>query len=90
MPAKVDDGGWAWGACAADFDNDGNVDILHVNGWDVVEGKDYRNDPIRFFHNTGPGNVIFRERARDVGLTNDSRAGASPASTWTATGMSTC
>ena len=73
MPAKVDDGGWAWGACAADFDNDTNVDILHVNGWDVVEGKDYRNDPIRFFHNTGPGNVIFRERAQDVGLTNDSQ-----------------
>ena len=73
LPAKVDDGGWAWAACAADFDNDGNVDILHVNGWDVVQGKDYRNDPIRFFHNTGPGNVIFRERARDIGLTNDAQ-----------------
>ena len=73
LPAKVDDGGWAWGACAADFDNDGNVDIMHVNGWDVDEGKDYRRDPIRFFHNTGPGNVIFREISREIGLTNDSQ-----------------
>ena len=62
LPAKVDDGGWAWGACAADFDNDGNVDILHVNGWDVVEGKDYRRDPDPVLpqHRTGqrhlPGN----------------------------------
>ena len=71
-PARVADGGWAWGACAADFDNDGNVDILHVNGWDVLDGKDYRGDPIRFFHNTGPG-IVFREIAREIGLTNDAQ-----------------
>lgn len=29
----VNDGGWAWGACAADFDNDGLQDLVHVNGY---------------------------------------------------------
>ena len=72
-PARVDDGGWAWGACAADFDNDGNVDILHVNGWRVLDGKDYGGDPIRFFHNTGPDSIVFREIAREVGLADDSQ-----------------
>ena len=69
-PAGVADGGWGWGACAADFDNDGNVDILHVNGWVPLEGKDYRDDPLRFFHNTGPGNVAFQEIAREIGFGN--------------------
>ena len=69
--AGVADGGWGWGACAADFDNDGNVDILHVNGWVPLDGKDYRDDPLRFFHNTGPGNVAFQEIAREIGFGND-------------------
>ena len=49
----VDDGGWGWGACAADFDNDTYIDIVHVNGWVVNMGKDYRNIPVRFFTTTG-------------------------------------
>ncbi|RZU46900.1 cytochrome c peroxidase [Fluviicoccus keumensis] len=31
--AGVRDGGWAWGTCAADFDNDGDLDIFQVNGY---------------------------------------------------------
>jgi len=31
--AGVDDGAWGWGACAADFDHDGFLDIFHVNGF---------------------------------------------------------
>ena len=64
--AKVDEGHWGWGSCAADFDNDANLDIFHVNGWLTVGDKDYRLDPVRFFHNDGSG--IFTERAEELGL----------------------
>ena len=33
--AGVEDGGWGWGSCAADFNNDGWLDIFHVNGFHV-------------------------------------------------------
>lgn len=32
----IKDGGWGWGACAADFDNDGWLDIFHVNGFGKI------------------------------------------------------
>jgi cytochrome c peroxidase len=31
--AGVRDGYWGWGACAADFNNDGFIDLFHVNGF---------------------------------------------------------
>ncbi|MCK0153198.1 FG-GAP-like repeat-containing protein [Alcanivorax sp. S6407] len=31
--AGVADGNWGWGACFADFNNDGFLDIFHVNGF---------------------------------------------------------
>ncbi len=31
--AGVRDGDWGWGASFADFDNDGLLDLVHVNGW---------------------------------------------------------
>ena len=34
--AGVRDGFWGWGACAADFDNDGFVDLFHVNGFGYI------------------------------------------------------
>jgi hypothetical protein len=32
----VRDGFWGWGACAADFDNDGFIDLFHVNGFGYI------------------------------------------------------
>ena len=29
----VADGGWGWGSCFMDFENDGDLDIYHTNGW---------------------------------------------------------
>lgn len=31
----VRNGAWGWGACAADFNNDGHIDIFHTNGFGV-------------------------------------------------------
>jgi hypothetical protein len=37
--AGVRDGYWGWGACAADFDNDGFIDIFHVNGFGHIPAE---------------------------------------------------
>ena len=66
--ANVADGGWGWGTCAADFDNDGNLDIFQVNGWGEELGKDFRAEPVRLFYSQGDG--TFEERAADFGLDN--------------------
>lgn len=67
------DGGWGWGACTADFDNDGALDIAHTNGW-ITEGRwDYSDDNVRFFHNVDPANLQFEERAMDIGFENVSQ-----------------
>ena len=69
----IADGGWGWGACAADFDNDGALDIAQTNGW-IVEGKwDYSEDNVRLFHNVDPANLRFEERAMNVGFINVSQ-----------------
>ena len=44
----VDDGGWGWGSCFADLDNDGNLDIFHVNGWHYELDKDSHHRPDSF------------------------------------------
>ena len=52
--------------CFADFDNDGHLDIFHVNGWDRYNDKNFTADQVRFFHSQGDG--TFNERATEVGL----------------------
>ena len=70
LGSNTDDGAWGWGSCAGDFDNDGFLDIVQVNGWIFALLKDYRYDPIRFFHNQATGGLIFEEKAYDAGLHN--------------------
>ena len=64
--AGVADGGWGWATCFADFDNDGHLDLFHVNGWIRYRGKNFTTDQVRFFHSQGDGTL--RERATEVGL----------------------
>ena len=65
--AGVHDGGWGWGSCFADFDNDGDLDIYHTNGWLVpFEPSNFHEDTSRFFLAHGDG--TFSEQAAAAGL----------------------
>ena len=66
--AGVVDGGWGWGACMEDFDNDGDLDIFHVNGFDAASAQDFLFDQVRYFESQGDG--TFVETATDAGLTD--------------------
>ncbi|MGI9262558.1 MAG: CRTAC1 family protein, partial [Woeseiaceae bacterium] len=76
--AGVADGGWGWGVCMEDFDNDGDVDIFHVNGWwqndprTDVNSYEFASDMIRYFESQGDG--TFVETAENAGL-NDTGQG---------------
>ncbi|MCF2949924.1 CRTAC1 family protein [Paraglaciecola aquimarina] len=65
--AGVRDGYWGWGACFADFDNDTNLDIFHVNG---MQGENiderFLEDPSRLFMSNGDG--TFTESSEQAGI----------------------
>ena len=62
--AKVEAGNWGWGACTQDFDNDGRLDIFHVNGW--FELPKYRQVSSKFFLNLGDSS--FQSVAPQIGI----------------------
>lgn len=66
--AGVQDGGWGWGACFADFNLDGHLDIFHVNGWDRDDPARpwFDDDAARLFVSNGDG--TFREAAVAAGI----------------------
>ena len=67
--AGVRNGSWGWGASFGDLDNDGDLDIYHVNGWiqPASEGDplEFHNQPARLFQNLGGGK--FAETAQQSG-----------------------
>jgi hypothetical protein len=58
-------GGWGWGACFMDFENDGDIDLYQTNGW---AGWDqiYIDDTSRAFESDGFGH--FTNEAAKFGL----------------------
>lgn len=70
--AGVANGGWGWGSCIEDFDNDGDLDLFHVNGWNRDNPRDpgsndqYVADQVRYFESQGDG--TFVEAATEAGL----------------------
>ena len=72
--AGVRAGGWGWGVCAADFDNDGHADLFHTNGWfesspsygSSNDFAEFEDDPSRLFMSNGDG--TFSERSAALGI----------------------
>ncbi len=75
--AGVREGGWGWGVCLADFDNDGYLDVFQTNGWfdEFIEGegpggpvevKEFLEDPSRLFMSNSDG--TFTEQAAALGV----------------------
>jgi hypothetical protein len=62
--AGVRDGGWGWGSCFADFDNDGHVDLFNTNGFLLLER--FIADQSRLFMSNGDG--TFTEQAETMGI----------------------
>ena len=59
----IADGGWGWGSCAADFNNDGWLDIFHTNGFDI-DLAGYRKDLTYLFNLLGVQDFTVDSRHR--------------------------
>jgi hypothetical protein len=67
--AGVRMGYWGWGSCFADFNNDGFLDLFHVNGFsgdEPTSTREFENDPSRLFISNGDG--TFTERSEELGI----------------------
>lgn len=61
----VRDANWGWGSTFADFDNDGRLDLVVVNGWPQGSAQ-FRDSPSRLFIAGGGGR--FDDRAAALGF----------------------
>ena len=68
----VRDGNWGWGSAFGDLDNDGDLDLFHVNGWPEAAEPTiplkFNQQPARLFSNDGSGQFV--ERAAEAGAAN--------------------
>jgi enediyne biosynthesis protein E4 len=65
----LQDSGWGWGACFADFNLDGRLDIFHTNGWDSLNPIDnFQNDRSRLFISQANGR--FTDEAGTRGMSD--------------------
>jgi hypothetical protein len=63
--AGVRDGAWGWGASFADFNDDGLLDLVHVNGWPQGSPQ-FRGTNARLFIAGSAG--VFVDQAAALGL----------------------
>ena len=57
--AGVQDGGWGWAACFEDFDQDGDLDIYHTNGWiEPFPPSNFDRDASRLFLQEADGGFV--------------------------------
>ncbi|MDH3337568.1 MAG: CRTAC1 family protein [Gammaproteobacteria bacterium] len=72
--AGVASGGWGWGSCFIDFENDGDLDIYHTNGWPIVNNSnDFENDISRAFVSDGAGSFVNEAAAMGLDDTEQGR-----------------
>ena len=64
--AGVREGYWGWGSCFVDLDNDGVLDLFHVNGFRGPLAGEFLEDPSRLFMGNGDG--TFTERSVELGI----------------------
>ena len=67
--AGVRIGGWGWASSFADFDNDGDLDIIQVNGYGTSPTSnwgEFFRDPARLFMSNGDG--TFTEKSAELKL----------------------
>ena len=67
--AGVADGGWGWATCFFDFENDGDLDLYHTNGWEFETHEGFDTDASRAFVSNGDG--TFTNQASSLGLADE-------------------
>lgn len=67
--ARTRDGGWGWGTCFADFNNDGHLDLFQTNGWTGINNSDfsiYLEDKALLYVNLQDGSFSNQAELRKV------------------------
>lgn len=74
--AGVRVGYWGWASTFQDFNNDGHLDLFHVNGYgdvSIPETAEFLADPARLFVGNGDGTFIERSAEMGVADTGEGR-----------------
>lgn len=71
--AGVRRGYWGWGSSFQDFNNDGWLDIFHVNGFHSPMAVEFHLDPARLFVSRGGSHFVEESALRGVDDTGQGR-----------------
>jgi hypothetical protein len=74
--AGVRTGGWGWGAAFVDFENDGDLDLVQTNGYELPDGDfdDVWNDePMMAWENDGTGRFTLAPTERGFADTSSGK-----------------